>query len=481
VTERVLIQAHSEYRGLQLALAERLARNSGSSIVLYCANEQEKTYWTRKAGEIADIRVNASLYDAARRPVDDEKSLMERARAYEAAFDITINGLAVTDRHLGRGYSLGGFRHPRSQISETTNYAQMVAAFVNELEFWSREFDEFKPTLVVGYNRILALVTRRNEIPFRLLNGARYKNYYQWFQNEFFETTLIEELYRQTELEAPDRAEAIGEPYKAHMDTRTHFHRTVQLDYLLKESLIIILRQIYWKIRGYEKARGYFLFDRLAYPWRRREDTKLLSGKISKPLSALNGQKFIYYPLHTEPEVALQGLSPEYFYQLSCIAALSRDLPAGTLLAVKETFQATGRRPTDFYRQIAEFKNVVMLDMLELGPDVIEACDAVATITGTAGLEGAVMGKPVITFGQHNVYNFLPHVSVVTEEAQLRGYLDHALSDEFDRDTAKHNGQRFLQALIACSFDLEGFNILEPETVTDAQGDATYDALLASL
>ena len=250
---------------------------------------------------------------------------------------------------------------------------------------------------------------------------------------------------------------------------------------MLKESLFIVLRYIYWNIRRYEKGRGYLLSDRLAYPWRRRVDTKLLSGKISKPLSALEGRRFVYYPLHTEPEVALQGLSPEYFYQLSCIAALSRDLPAGTLLAVKETFQATGRRPTDFYRQIAEFKNVVMLDLLELGPDVIEACDAVATNTGTAGLEGAVMGKPVITFGQHNMYNFLEHVSIVTVEAQLRGFLEAALSEQFDKNKALSDGQRFLQALVSCSFDLQDYNILEPEKVTEEQGDEAYHALICSL
>tara|TARA_B100000686_G_scaffold332753_1_gene397873 strand:- start:708 stop:2174 length:1467 start_codon:yes stop_codon:yes gene_type:complete len=481
VTERIMIQAHSEFRGLQLALAERFAEEHASKIMLYCANKQEKTYWVRKAGEIADVRVNASLYETARLPVGDEKFIMERARGYETEFGVTINGLSVMDRHLGRGYALGGFKHPRSQISESTSYAQMVAAFVNELDFWTQEFDAFMPTLVIGYNKIQAIIARGRGIPFRLLTGARYKNYYQWFQNEFFENTLLEERYRETREPAMDGAETIAAPYKAHMDTRTHFHRTVRLDYLLKESLFIVLRYIYWNIRRYEKGRGYLLSDRLAYPWRRRVDTKLLSGKISKPLSALEGRRFVYYPLHTEPEVALQGLSPEYFYQLSCIAALSRDLPAGTLLAVKETFQATGRRPTDFYRQIAEFKNVVMLDMLELGPDVIEACDAVATITGTAGLEGAVMGKPVITFGQHNMYNFLEHVSIVTAESQLRGFLEAALSEQFDKNKALSDGQRFLQALVSCSFDLQDYNILEPEKVTEEQGDEAYHALICSL
>jgi hypothetical protein len=481
VTERIMIQAHSEYRGLQLAVAERFSKNKKSKIVLYCANEQEKSYWVQKAGQIADVKVNASLYEAARQPVCDENSLMKRARDYEAELGITINGLSVTDRHLGRGYALGGFKHPRSQISENTSYAQMVAAFVNEINFWTQEFDAFTPTLVIGYNKIQAMIARRRGIPFRLLTGARYKNYYQWFQNEFFENTLVEETYEKTNETGLDSTETIVAPYKAHMDTRSHFHRTVQLHYLFKESLLIVLRHIYWKVRRYEKARGYLLSNRLAYPWRRRVDTKLLSGKISKPLSALKDQKFVYYPLHTEPEVALQGLSPEYFYQLSCIAALSRDLPAGTLLAVKETFQATGRRPADFYQQIAEFKNVVMLDMLEIGPDVIAACDAVATITGTAGLEGAVMGKPVITFGQHNIYNFLNHVSVVTDESQLRGFLEDALSDRFDKISALREGQRFLRALVSCSFDLRGYNILEPENVTDEQGDVAYDTLLSSL
>jgi len=476
-----MVQAHSQYRGLQLALIERFTERENSQIVIYCANEQEKTYWGRSAGDSVDIIVNSTLYEVARLLVEDEKALMKRARRYEVDYGLTINGLAVSDRHLGRGYALGGYKHPRSQISESTSYAQMVAAFVSEFEFWIKEFDDRSPTLVIGYNKVQALIARHRGIPFRLLTGARYKSYYQWFQNEFFENPLVEEVYRSIDDTGPDDSETIAAPYKAHMDIRANFDKSMRLSRLLKESLLIVLRFVYWKVRRYEKARGYLLSDRLAYPWRRRIDTKLLTGGISKPLSDLKDQKFIYYPLHTEPEAALQGLSPEYFYQLSCIAALSRDLPAGTLLAVKETFQATGRRPSDFYMQIAEFKNVVILDMMELGPDVIAACNAVATITGTAGLEGAVMGKPVITFGQHNIYNFLGHVSVVTEEAQLRDFLANALSDNFDTDSALREGQRFLKALVSCSFDLQGYNITKPETVTAEHGDAVYDALLASL
>ena len=57
----------------------------------------------------------------------------------------------------------------------------------------------------------------------------------------------------------------------------------------------------------------------------------------------------------------------------------TRALPAGVKLAVKEHVTAVGRRPDDFYGQIAEFKNVVMLDPFELGL----ACTKAAAVTVT--------------------------------------------------------------------------------------------------
>ena len=100
------------------------------------------------------------------------------------------------------------------------------------------------------------------------------------------------------------------------------------------------------------KARGYYTGEELRYFIRRWRDRRALTGTRLAKLSDMKGTRFVFYPLHTEPETALLQLSPEYFYQLSAIAALSRDLPAGVMLAVKETYEAIGRRPADFYGQI---------------------------------------------------------------------------------------------------------------------------------
>ena len=147
-------------------------------------------------------------------------------------------------------------------------------------------------------------------------------------------------------------------------------------------------------------------------------------------------------------------MSPEYFNQQAAIVSTARDLPAGAVLAVKENLWSLGRRPANFYDQIADLKNVVFLDVREPGLDVARQCEAVITITGTAGFEAAVLGKPVITFGRHNMYSLLDHCMTILDEAELRGHLDRALNGGIDRKKAVRDGARFLRAVLQSSFDM---------------------------
>ena len=258
------------------------------------------------------------------------------------------------------------------------------------------------------------------------------------------------------------------------MALRKRFVNDVALAGVARRCGTILLRHAYWRLRGYAKAKGYYPLEEVGYIRRRRADMLRLQ-RLSRPLAALEGQRYVYYPLHTEPETALQTLSPEYFYQLSSIAALARDLPAGGKLAVKETYEAIGRRPTDFYRQIAEFKNVVILDMLELGLEVVRRADAVVTITGTGGFEA------VITFGRHNQYNILDHVFTVTDEARLEDFLRQALDPASDRARARRDGARYLEATKAISFDLAGFHHAAVDSVEPGALDIAYRSLIAGL
>ena len=151
------------------------------------------------------------------------------------------------------------------------------------------------------------------------------------------------------------------------------------------------------------------------------------------------------------------------------------------MLAVKETIHGVGRRPRDFYGQIADLKNVVFLDMMEYGVEVVKKAAATATITGTAGMEAAVVGKPVITFGRHNNYNFLPQVFQVTDETQLAGYMRHIFSGDFDREGARSTGARFLQAVVNRSFDMADYDYVNLQNFDAGTVAAAINALSRSL
>ena len=109
---------------------------------------------------------------------------------------------------------------------------------------------------------------------------------------------------------------------------------------------------------------------------------------------------------------------------------------------------------------IKRLKNVVMIDFVESGIDVIKKSKAVATIVGTAGLEAIILGKPVILFGKHNSFDVVPHAKVVKDQGKLKKYLSDILNKPFDIKKAKSEGAKYLSALVSSSFDFGNYDYI---------------------
>ena len=85
------------------------------------------------------------------------------------------------------------------------------------------------------------------------------------------------------------------------------------------------------------------------------------------------------------------------------------------------------------------------------------------------------------SFGRHNAYNFLPHVHVVTDESQLKVYLQDALDGTIDPVQARIDGQRFLKAIIDTSFDMRSYNRFYLDKFERESVEDCYETLLRSL
>lgn len=129
-------------------------------------------------------------------------------------------------------------------------------------------------------------------------------------------------------------------------------------------------------------------------------------GMFEEPV---DGEKYVVYPIHFQPEASTLVQAPMYVDQLALIQDIAKSLPIGYRLYVKEHVSNRGRRPLEFYEAIRAIPCVRLL-----GPDVdtwtlIRGASAIAVITGTMGWEGVLFNKPVITFGSV-WFNLLPHV-----------------------------------------------------------------------
>lgn len=110
-------------------------------------------------------------------------------------------------------------------------------------------------------------------------------------------------------------------------------------------------------------------------------------------------KKFVYFPLHYQPEASTIVCAQKYEKQLYFIDSWAKSLPADTLLYVKEHYALVGHRELSFYDELKKYPNVVLVDPWESSSDLLDNCVAVTTLTGTAGWEGMLMRKPVFMGG----------------------------------------------------------------------------------
>ena len=121
--------------------------------------------------------------------------------------------------------------------------------------------------------------------------------------------------------------------------------------------------------------------------------------------------KFVYFPLHFEPERALASKMPYYMNQPEVIINIAKSLPIEYKLYVKEhnAMKLMSWRNLSFYKKILELPNVVLVHPSVESDEILKKCSLVITIAGTTGIEAAFHNKPSIVFSDIS-YSILPFV-----------------------------------------------------------------------
>jgi len=117
--------------------------------------------------------------------------------------------------------------------------------------------------------------------------------------------------------------------------------------------------------------------------------------------------KFVYIPLHLQPEMTTQTLGGEFRDQLLVVEAIARLLPTDWLIYVKENpSQTSYARGPMFFHRLSRIRNVQLVPSDTSSHQLSSGAQITATVCGTAGYEALCKGKPVIIFGESWYANF---------------------------------------------------------------------------
>ncbi len=161
----------------------------------------------------------------------------------------------------------------------------------------------------------------------------------------------------------------------------------------------------------------------------------------------LQDLRYVFLPLHTEPEVSLLVYGRPYVNQVEIVRMLAMSLPVGMVLVVKEHPWMVGKRSLSAYKKMLDIPRVKFANPALEARTLVKQADLVAVVTGSVALEAAMLDKPVITFGDCP-YNLLPDTMVrrCRDPRHLQTLIRQAIREHKSNETA-------LRAYVASVFE----------------------------
>ncbi len=151
----------------------------------------------------------------------------------------------------------------------------------------------------------------------------------------------------------------------------------------------------------------FFYFDpwaRLQYRLQRMRNIRAVRSsrgrRLFADLASLEGRDYVVFPLQFEPEATTLIRAYPYVDQIALVKILSKMLPHGVQLAVKEHRGNEGYRKICDYEELYYEPNIVLLPrIMDVGKLVRESL-GVVTLSGRMGWEALVLGRPVFVLGR---------------------------------------------------------------------------------
>ena len=132
-------------------------------------------------------------------------------------------------------------------------------------------------------------------------------------------------------------------------------------------------------------------------------------------------KKYIFIPLHFQPEMTTSPQGGIFVFQELMIEMISKYVPKDFIIYIKEhpVQNLTYGRSLDFYRRITSYPNTFIVDESISSFELMKNAQVLAIVTGTLGFKAICNQKPVFVFGEV-FYKYAPGVFAIKREEDLK-------------------------------------------------------------
>ena len=354
---------------------------------IYDITNTPKTFF--KSQKIIPLENSWFLYDNLN--YNSQKIDMEYLESFEKKYSINLWTLLNNDRYLN---NFNDFYHFSS--------CQILFITEQQIKFYEKILDEYNPDYVVmanpplNANYLFSIICRSRNIPTLILTPSRFLNKY-----------YIDDGNVKLDLTQTGNSDDGIDLNSYHQK----FNKTFETKNFLKKfqsSKISLLKAFFVYIfsdnNNLKTHYTYFgrnkinvLSNFLANSWKSKTRKNFIDKNLK--MDVILDQKYIYFPLHMEPERTLLIDAPFHTNQLDIIKNLAKSIPINYKLFVKEHPSMAHRewRDVSFYKEILSLPNVVLIHPSFPSDDLIKQSSLVIAITGTASFDAIFYNIPSIT------------------------------------------------------------------------------------
>lgn len=380
-------------------------------IILYADEKFLEKEWVNKK----DITININnLYEKAPLSNISEKEIFEEARNFENKYNITY----MRDSFLqDRAYALkfldvssnnpiaSGKKPDLTKITKEQNY--YFNYFEKIISKYAVDLVIARPDDVIGF--ALNNIANKLKIPSTIQMTARIPGYMFWpcgayLNGEQLKIASKKINYKSEIILNDDNKVGIGwEKYIRLLSFKATFNEIV-LEF--KDRVNWIIKDIK---RGKLGKRAP-LIPKIIHIVRRYMAHRYFQRIFVSDMKIINSRPYIYFPLPMEPEYNTHSLSKEFINVHAMVQQAAVSLPSGYNLVIKEHTPNIGFKKRQFYKGLMKLPNLLIVNYILPGTELVDNAAAVMTISGTAAIEAAERGKMAIVFASSVEYMHLSNI-----------------------------------------------------------------------